>query len=516
MPEQQQTLTIQQAIDLGVQHHNAGDLTKAEGIYQQILQSDPDQPVALHLLGVIAHQTGNNDVAVDLITKAIAVRPDYAEAHSNLGLALLELKRLDEAVSHYHKAIDLKPDSAEAHNNLGVSLRGLGNHEEAVTSYHNALAVKPDYPDAHYNLGLALHDLGRLEEAVASYRKALTLKPDYAEAHYNLGNALKDQGKLDEAEASYRQAIENDANMGNAYLNLGQILIQLGKLEESYDIQIKGLELTSIETVSDSNLEAVIPKFVKKMQQQNGIPAFFDNYVNMHLTQKPNSPADFCRIFEEGQLSKENRFVLFSQRVKTIPESMPSGRLFGGIPFYSSQGIHSLIKWKEHSLYKATFDLVLYWMIIQEVKPDVIIELGSGEGGSAIWLADMARALGLDTHVYSYDINKPKLNHERVTFIEYDLTEINQQSKPPYWEFFLGKKIVIEDAHVNLKNVLYLFNNILNKDDYLIIEDSDAKQEIIGDFANEKEPKYKLDQFFLDFFGTNITCSKNSIFKVSE
>ena len=251
------------------------------------------------------------------------------------------------------------------------------------------------------------------------------------------------------------------------------------------------------------------------MQQQDGIPTFFDNHVLLHLTNNSNLPVDICGIFEDGQLSKDNRFVLFSEREKTIPASLPSGRLFDGIPFASSQGIHSLIKWKEHGLYKTSSDLVLYWMILQDVKPDVIIELGSGEGGSAIWLADMARALGLDTHVYSYDINKPKLDHERVTFIEYDLIKINQQSKPPCWECFLGKKLLIEDAHVNLKNVLNLFDNILSKDDYLIVEDSDIKQKIIRDFAREKEPKYKLDQFFLDFFGTNITCSKNSIFKVS-
>ena len=80
----------------------------------------------------------------------------------------------------------------------------------------------------------------------------------------------------------------------------------------------------------------------------------------------------------------------------------------------------------------------------------------------------------------------------------------------------IGKKLLIEDAHVNLDNVLNLFDNILIKDDYLIVEDSDAKQEILRDFAIEKEPKYKLDQFFLDFFGKNITCSRNSIFKVFE
>ena len=58
MPEQQQTLTIQQGLDLAVQHHTAGRLPQAESIYKQILQSHPDQPVALHQLGVIANQVG--------------------------------------------------------------------------------------------------------------------------------------------------------------------------------------------------------------------------------------------------------------------------------------------------------------------------------------------------------------------------------------------------------------------------------------------------------------------------
>ena len=51
-------MTIQQAIDLALQHHMAGRLPQAESIHQQILQSNPNQPVALHLLGVIACQTG--------------------------------------------------------------------------------------------------------------------------------------------------------------------------------------------------------------------------------------------------------------------------------------------------------------------------------------------------------------------------------------------------------------------------------------------------------------------------
>ena len=70
MSEPQQTLTMQQALDLAIQHHTAGRLSQAESIYQQILQSNPEQPTALHLLGVIAHQRGENNKAVELITSA--------------------------------------------------------------------------------------------------------------------------------------------------------------------------------------------------------------------------------------------------------------------------------------------------------------------------------------------------------------------------------------------------------------------------------------------------------------
>ena len=91
MPEQQQTTTIGQALDLAIQHHTAGRLSEAESIYQQILENTPNHPVALHLLGVIAHQVGKNTIAVDLITKALASKPDYSEAHSNLGNLFREL-----------------------------------------------------------------------------------------------------------------------------------------------------------------------------------------------------------------------------------------------------------------------------------------------------------------------------------------------------------------------------------------------------------------------------------------
>ena len=76
----------------------------------------------------------------------------------------------------------------------------------------------------------------------------------------------------------------------------------------------------------------------------------------------------------------------------------------------------------------------------------------------------------------------------------------------------IKKKNILEDANVNLKNLLELFDAILQKDDYLILEDSDKKQKIISFFLQKKKLKYQLDQFFINFFDRNITRTKDSIF----
>ncbi len=234
---------IQKALDLAVQHHNAGDLRQAESIYQQILQADPNQSVALHLRGVIAHQMGKSGIAVDLITKALAIKPDFTEAHNNLGNALHALGKLDEAAASYRKALAIRPDYAKAHNNLGNALKALEKLDEAVASYHQALAIAPDYAEAHNNLGNALKALGKLDEAVASYQKALAIEPDYTKVHNNLGNALKALGKLDEAVASYHKALAIEPDFAEAHSNIGNALKALGKLDEAVASYHKALAL---------------------------------------------------------------------------------------------------------------------------------------------------------------------------------------------------------------------------------------------------------------------------------
>lgn len=254
---------IDQSLTLAVQHHTAGDLGKAEALYQQILQADANHPVALHLLGVIAHQVGKIDLAVERITQALAAKPDYAEAHSNLGNAFKDLGRLEEAVASYRQALTIKPDFADAHNNLGNALKIMGLMDEAAASYHDALAINPAYAEAHSNLGNAFNDMGKPEKAVASYRQALAIKPDYADAHINLGNALKDMELFDEAAASYQKALAINPDHAEAHNNLGNVFRELGKLDEAIASYHKTLAIRPGYAEAHSNIGHTFKDFGK-------------------------------------------------------------------------------------------------------------------------------------------------------------------------------------------------------------------------------------------------------------
>ena len=136
-------LSLPDALQTALQHHQAGRLSEAETLYRQILQTQPNNPDALHLLGVIAHQTGKHEIAVEDIMRATALKPTAAEYHNNIGEAYRALARLNEAEASFQQALALKPAYAEAENNLGVILQAKGKLDEAVAHYRRAHELAP-------------------------------------------------------------------------------------------------------------------------------------------------------------------------------------------------------------------------------------------------------------------------------------------------------------------------------------------------------------------------------------
>ncbi len=226
-------LTVPQALGLAVQHHQSGQLRQAEQLYRDILQRDPHQVDALHLLGLVSYQVGQHARAIEYMSQALRLRPDFAAIHNNLGIVLKEQGQLIEAAASYQQALRCRPDYAEAHNNLGNVRQQQGQLAEAAASYEQALRYRPNYAEAYTNLGNVHRQQGQLREAEACYQQALHFRPDFAGAHASLGRVFQEQGQLAEAAASYQQALRWQPDDAETHAHLGKALQEQGKLAEA-------------------------------------------------------------------------------------------------------------------------------------------------------------------------------------------------------------------------------------------------------------------------------------------
>jgi len=196
MTKAQQEKTLRQA----VAHHAAGRLDPAQSLYRKLLEADPRNAQAMHLLGTIRYQQRDPAAAVDLIRKATTIQPGQADFHTNLGLALAATGRLDEAIAEYQAAISLRPNLAAAHNHLSLALAGKGQIQEAIAALERAIKISPREARSHCNLALALLQQGRQDAAIASFQKTVELDPRFADAWHHLGMTLLARGKGPDAE----------------------------------------------------------------------------------------------------------------------------------------------------------------------------------------------------------------------------------------------------------------------------------------------------------------------------
>jgi tetratricopeptide (TPR) repeat protein len=229
---------------VGLQHHQAGRLTEAEGCYRRILAAQPDHADAMHLLGRLAQQAGRYDDAVRLMRNAIREGGPVAEYFLSLSVVLMLQEKFAEAEAACRQAIAVRPDLAEAHANLGLALKRQGKLEEAISADRRAIAINPMMVGAHANLAEALSARGDLDEAIAAYREAVRINPGFAAAYCNLGLALRRRGSFEEAIAAYRRAVAIKPSFSEAHANLGEALLKYGRLPESRAAMEQAVRLT--------------------------------------------------------------------------------------------------------------------------------------------------------------------------------------------------------------------------------------------------------------------------------
>jgi predicted TPR repeat methyltransferase len=203
-------LGVEDALRLAIHLHRDNQLDEAETLYGRILDAAPDQPDALHFLGVLLLHRGRTDAALELISKSIELVPNHGDFHVNLGNVLLVAKRVDEAVDAYRRAASLAPNRPEVHSNLGSVLGALERYDEAARAFEAAIAADPGYAHAYNNYGNLLARNGRIGEAIAYYCKGLVLRPANRTGRMCLGLAYSMLGETDAAATVFGEWLKDE------------------------------------------------------------------------------------------------------------------------------------------------------------------------------------------------------------------------------------------------------------------------------------------------------------------
>jgi len=196
--------------------HAAGELEKAERLYNALLHHHPENFDALHGLGQIHDQRGRLDTALVLFQSALKNDSGRADGFASLGLVFHRLHRFKEALVCCDAGLRVAPDNLELLNRRGVALLELRRPQEALLDFERVLAAQSSHLDALGNYGNALLKLNRPDRALAAYDRALVLAPDNAQLLTNRAAALRRLDRPREALMNASRALVSKPEFAHA------------------------------------------------------------------------------------------------------------------------------------------------------------------------------------------------------------------------------------------------------------------------------------------------------------
>jgi protein O-GlcNAc transferase len=220
-------------LDLALDAQKKGAYVQAEGLYRKLLEADPENFDALHMLGIVCHEMGKPSDAERYFLKALSVDSTHPPLFHHYGLFLAKTKRYQESVAQFDQALKLFGRFAPVYCDRGIALTELGKLDEALESHNAAVQLAPNVPMAFYNRANTLFKGRNLPLALQDYDRAIGLNPNYADAYCGRGNVLRELNRSNEALAAYDRALALAPKTAEARLGRGNLYRDAGRHEEA-------------------------------------------------------------------------------------------------------------------------------------------------------------------------------------------------------------------------------------------------------------------------------------------
>ena len=356
-------LTIEQALQKGIEAHKAGQVQDADHLYTAVLKAQPKQPDANHNMGVLAVGVGKVEQALPFFKTALEANSSIAQFWFSYIDALIKLERLTDAKAVFDQAKEKGAkgdgfDKLEQRLNVtsGRSVESLtgsqeieqarpsildtfkldqaiklakkrskeGSQDEARSIYQDVLVKFPknkrasdgiqalsgghvgeeskvqDPPKDQQESLVNLYSQRQLQQVLERAEVLLKQFPNSGFLYNISGAVYKGLGKLDASVKAYNKAIAINPDYAEAYYGMGITFIEQGKLEEAIEAYKKVLSLKPDYADAYNNIGAALQE---KGELDEAIEAY-----NKALAIKPDYAEAYNNMgitfIEQGKLEE--------------------------------------------------------------------------------------------------------------------------------------------------------------------------------------------------------------------
>ncbi len=289
-------MTLDQALQHAIAHHQAGRLADAEQLYRAILHAQPRHPDANHNLGLIAVQVGNPVAALPLLKTALEANPAQGQYWLSYADTLYQAGQSEtaRAVLAQGRARGLQGPAVDdlarrLTPNLtdplapALALREAGDYRQAQTWLRDHLAVQPQDAAAWAHLTQVLLLDRQVAAAANALQRALALAPQAAVVQRNQARLALAGQQPEAALAAAQQAHRTDPADPENQLVLAAALGATGHLVAA---------MTAVDTALQARpdyAEALAQRALFKARAGDLAGALAD--ANQGLTLKPHLSA---------------------------------------------------------------------------------------------------------------------------------------------------------------------------------------------------------------------------------
>jgi tetratricopeptide (TPR) repeat protein len=206
-----------------------GRLNETKKILTELLEEDPSDYLALHMLGLLAKKTNQWALAIAFFSRAIDTNKIDFASYFERGLVNRKLADLPRSISDFSSALSINPVSFEALNNRGIALCQAGNSAQAIVDFSEALALKPNCSQTYFNRGLAQRIFGHTNAALDDYTRSIELDAKNYRALNNRAMLHRDLKNFDKAIQDLDQCLSVQPDFSEALWNKSLTLLLIGE-----------------------------------------------------------------------------------------------------------------------------------------------------------------------------------------------------------------------------------------------------------------------------------------------